>query len=92
MYTGYKVVLVETGEPKHTEEVTGLGTVALPCQQELMTFLGNLRLVLRLVKANMYHQHTSNAAACTTSTHLTLPPSSLTCVHTPSRIFFAVHN
>ena len=63
MYTGYKVVLVETGEPKHTEEVTGLGTVALPCQLELMTFLGNLRLVLRLVKANMYHQHTSNAAA-----------------------------
>ena len=67
MYTGYKVVLVETGEPKHTEEVTGLGTVALPCQQELMTFLGNLLLVLRaglrLVKANMYHQHTSNSAA-----------------------------
>ena len=38
MYTGYKVVLVETGDPKDTEEVTGLGTVALPCQQELMTF------------------------------------------------------
>ena len=28
-----------------------------------MTFLGNLLLVLRLVKANMYHQHTSNAAS-----------------------------
>ena len=63
MYTCYKVVLVETGDPKDTKEVTGLGTVALPCQQELMTFLGNLLLVLRLVKANMYHQHTSNAVA-----------------------------
>ena len=43
LYTDKRVVLVETGDPKDTEEVTGLGTVALPCQQEFMTFLGNLR-------------------------------------------------
>ena len=43
MYTDYKVVLVETRDPKSSNEVTGLGSVALPCQQEFMTFLGNLR-------------------------------------------------
>jgi len=43
MYTDHKVVLVETRDPKSSNEVTGLGNVALPCQQEFMTFLGNLR-------------------------------------------------
>ena len=43
MYSAHKVVVVETRDPKNNYEVTGLGTVALPCQLEFMTFLGNLR-------------------------------------------------
>ncbi len=38
MYSQHKVVLVETRDPKSSHEVTGLGSVALPCQQQL----GNL--------------------------------------------------
>ena len=56
-YTDFRVVLVETGDPRDTQEVTGLGTVALLCQQEFMTFLGNLRPE----KAYLYlHERVSN--------------------------------
>jgi hypothetical protein len=45
MYAQHRVVLVEARDPKGGHEVTGLGSVALPCQlePEFMTFLGNLR-------------------------------------------------
>ena len=85
-YTDFRVVLVETGDLRDTQEVTGLGTVALPCQQEFMTFLGNLRPE----KAHLYlHERVSNVGL-----HL-FTDGTAASEHAHVRtsiLFFAVHN
>jgi hypothetical protein len=58
MYAQHRVVLVETRDPKGGHEVTGLGSVALPCQLEFMTFLGNLRPEKAHVYLHLYFDST----------------------------------